>query len=62
VVRGSAQGFYRLGPSSVERVSQAIGEAQAELADVSQSIERAYTGDTQHGPVEALRKHRDGIK
>ncbi len=62
VVRGSAQGFYRLDPSSVERVSQAIGEAQAELADVSQSIERAYTGDTQHGPVEALRKHRDGIK
>jgi hypothetical protein len=62
VVRGSAQGFYRLDPSSVERVGQQIGEARAELADVQQSIERAYGGESQSGSVESLRTHRDRLK
>lgn len=62
VVRGSAQGFYRLDPSSIDRVNQAIGEAHAELADVQQSIERAYEGETELGSVESLRTHRDRLK
>jgi hypothetical protein len=62
VVRGSAQGFYRLDPSSIDRVGQAIGEARAELTDVQQSIERAYDGESQSGTVESLRTHRDRLK
>lgn len=62
VVRGSTQGFYRLDPTSIERVGQVIEEARAELADVQQSIDRAYGGDTQHGSVESLRTHRDRLK
>lgn len=62
VVRGSAQGFYRLDPSSTERVGQAIGEARAELADVQQSIDRAYGGEGQVGSVESFRTHRDRLK
>jgi hypothetical protein len=62
VIRGSSQGFYALDPTSVDRVGQAIAEVQAELADLEQSIDRAYAGDTQHGPVEALRTHRDRLK
>jgi hypothetical protein len=62
VVRGSAQGFYRLDPTSVERVEQARNEIQAELTDVERSIERAYAGAGQQGPVEALRTHRDSLK
>jgi hypothetical protein len=62
VTRGSSQGFYALDPTSVDRISQAMAEAQAELADVEQSIERAYSGDAGHGSVEALRTHRDHLR
>jgi hypothetical protein len=62
VVRGSTQGFYRLDPSSIDRVNQAIGEAHAELTDVQQSINRVYEGETQQGSVESLRTHRDRLK
>jgi hypothetical protein len=62
VARGAGQGFYRLDPTSVKRVAQAANEVQAELADVERSIERAYAGEGEHGQVEALRTHRDGLK
>lgn len=62
VTRGSSQGFYALDPASVERIGQAVGEAQAELADVEHSIERAYAGDAVEGRVEGLRSHRDQLK
>lgn len=62
VTRGSSQGFYALDPTSVDRLSQAIAEAQAELADVERSIERAYEGESQLGSVEALRTHRDHLR
>lgn len=62
VVRDSSQGFYALDPTSVDRVSQAIAEAEAELADVERSLERAYAGDAQRGSVDALRTHRHRLK
>ena len=62
VVRCSGQGFYRLDRTSIERAEQAADEAQAELADVERSIERAYAGGGQDGSVETLRTHRDGLK
>jgi hypothetical protein len=62
VVRGSGQGFYRLDPTSVQQVAQAITEAQAELADVQRSIERAYADGVRQESVEGLRTHRDSLK
>jgi hypothetical protein len=42
VIRGSTQGHYMLDPGSLDGITQQIGETQAELADIEQSIARAY--------------------
>jgi hypothetical protein len=62
VVRGSTQGHYRLNPGSLDGVAQQIGEIQAELADVEQSIERAYASTAEQRSIEGLREHRDRLK
>jgi predicted nucleic acid-binding Zn-ribbon protein len=61
VRRGSKQGRYRLDPHSQERVAQELGEVRAELADLEQTVERAYVDGEQRG-VDALRSHRDELK
>jgi hypothetical protein len=61
VVRGTAQGFYRLDPSSRERIAREINEAEAELADVRQSIDRAYAASAPPDSVRTLRAHRDRL-
>jgi hypothetical protein len=61
VRRGSTQGQYRLDSSSIQRVAQEIGEAQAELVDLEQSINRAYA-DNAGAPADTLREHRDHLK
>jgi chromosome segregation ATPase len=60
VVRGSAQGRYRLDAGAVARVGQEIAEVEAELADVEQSISRSYRVNDET-PVAAMREHRDGL-
>lgn len=61
VTRGSEQGYYRLDPSSIERIGQARNELKAELADVQRSLERAYEEATRAGSTSALREHRDRL-
>jgi hypothetical protein len=62
VIRGSKQGHYRLDPSSRDKVAQQIGETQAELADVEQSISKAYANASERPSIEHLREHRDHLK
>jgi septal ring factor EnvC (AmiA/AmiB activator) len=62
VVRGTAQGYYRLDPASRERIAQEIAEAEAELTDVQQSIDRAYAASASQESVQTLRAHRDRLK
>jgi hypothetical protein len=62
VVRGSNQGHYRLDPSSRDDVAQQVRETQAELADVEQSIGRAYASASERPSIERLREHRDHLK
>jgi hypothetical protein len=61
VTRGSQQGYYRLDPSSVERIEQAMDELKAELADVQRSIEHAYGQAARAESTSALREHRDRL-
>lgn len=62
VLRGTAQGYYCLDPTSRERVTKMIGEAEAELADVQRSIDNAYATSASQGSVQTLRAHRDRLK
>jgi len=62
VIRGSTQGHYMLDPSSLDRIAQQIGEIQAELADIEQSIERAYASAAEPRSIDGLREHRDDLK
>jgi DNA repair exonuclease SbcCD ATPase subunit len=60
VVRGTRQGYYRLESASLDRVAQGIREAEAELADAEQSLERArLAGD--RARIDELRTHRDRL-
>ena len=62
VVRGSTQGHYRLDPAVFDGIAQKLGETQAELADVEQSIERAYASAAEQSSIESLRGHRDRLR
>ena len=62
VLRGSAQGFYRLDPASIQRATQAIAEVEAELIDVERSIDRTYAGERSARSADELRGHRDNLK
>jgi septal ring factor EnvC (AmiA/AmiB activator) len=57
VVRGQTQGYYRLDPTSVDAVARDLAEAEAELADLEQSLQRART-DHDATAIERLREHR----
>lgn len=61
VLRGSAQGRYRLDPHGLETISQQIAETQAELADLEQSIARTDV-ETERRVIDALHRHRDELK
>jgi hypothetical protein len=62
VIRGSRQGYYRLDPHSAGPLEQQLGENQAELADVEQSIERAYAAGEPSARIESLREHRSRLR
>jgi hypothetical protein len=57
VVRGQTQGYYRLDPTRVDAVARDLAEAEAELADLEQSLHRART-DHDATAIERLREHR----
>jgi chromosome segregation ATPase len=62
VVRGTRQGYYRLDSGSLARVTQQLGETEAEFADVEHSVERLYEDDPKHESINGLREHRDHLK
>jgi DNA repair exonuclease SbcCD ATPase subunit len=62
VIRGSTQGHYRLDQGALDGVARQIEETQAELADVEQSIERAYASAAEQRTIESLREHRDSLR
>jgi hypothetical protein len=62
VTRGSRQGYYRLDSHSAGPLEQRLGENQAELADVEQSIERAYAAGEPSARIESLREHRSRLR
>jgi hypothetical protein len=62
VVRGSTQGYYRLDQHALDRIARQIDEAQAELADIEQSIERAYASTAEQRSIEGLREHRGHLE
>jgi phage shock protein A len=51
-----------LDPASLDVIAQQIGETQAELADIEQSIARAYASAAEQRSIEGLREHRDRLK
>jgi hypothetical protein len=60
VVRGQRQGFYRLDRGRQDVVAVELAEAQAEMVDLEQSLQRARShNDT--AAVERLRVHRDKL-
>ena len=60
VARGQRQGFYRLDHSRQDVVAVELAEAQAEMVDLEQSLQRARShNDT--AAVERLRAHRDKL-
>jgi hypothetical protein len=61
VVRGSRAGYYRLDPSSRERLAQTLSETQAELADVIRLLDRARHGRESNDRADHLREHRDTL-
>jgi hypothetical protein len=62
VARGSKQGYYKLDPSSAGPLEQQLSEVQAELADVDQSIDLAYTDTERSTRIDALRQHRSHLR
>jgi phage shock protein A len=60
VVRGQTQGYYRLDPTRVDAVARDLAEAEAELADLEQSLQRART-DHDATAIERLREHRSKL-
>lgn len=61
VERGSRAGCYRLDPASRARVGQALGEAHAELADVTALLDRARQARGSLDHADRLRAHRDAV-
>jgi hypothetical protein len=62
VTRGSRQGYYRLDPRGAGPLEQQLNENQAELADVEESIERAYAAGEPSARIESLREHRSRLR
>jgi hypothetical protein len=61
VTRGSRPGYYRLDPSSRERLTQALAEAHAELADVTDLLDRTRHAGAPLDDADRLRRHRDAL-
>jgi len=61
VARGSRPGYYRLDPSSRERVTQALAELHAELADVTELLDRTRHARAPLDDADRLRGHRDAL-
>lgn len=61
VARGSRAGYYRLDPSSRDRLEQALREAHAELADVTQLLDSSRHPGASLDHVDRLREHRDTL-
>jgi hypothetical protein len=60
VVHGQTQGFYRLDPTRTGAVARDLSEAQAEMADLEQSLQRARAHNDPTA-VERLRAHRNKL-
>jgi DNA-binding transcriptional MerR regulator len=61
VTRGSRPGYYRLDPARRERLAQRLGEAHAELADVTELLDRTRHAETSLDAADRLRTHRDAL-
>ena len=58
VIRGSKPGYYRLEPHSLNKLEGQIGETQAELTDLQQSLERARAEDADAQHIDQMDAHQ----